>query len=458
MSGSNSKGASQAVDFLAFWQSYQDVAISQKISAKYLKWYLSWAQQFAKSARGVPLKARQAEHVKAFLSNLQNDPNIQPWQITQADDAIRILCREFLKLAWATEWPIFLPESDRKGLLASPAPPVTDQFPDRSGRNKLSPELHPLLDRMVTVARTRHLALRTERAYLQWVERYLLFHRNSDPRQLGSAAVVAYLEFLAEKRGVAASTQNQALNALVFFYERVLESPFGDLGDYLRAKKPKKLPVVLSRSEVQTLLAELEGTIALMAGLLYGCGLRLMECLRLRIKDVDFVQSQIVVRSGKGNKDRITVLPERYTPELQAHIVRVRALHEADLVDGAGAVFLPPALARKYPSAPTEWAWQYLFPSMKLSVDPRSRTVRRHHASESALQRALKRGARKAGISKPITSHTLRHSFATHLLESGYDIRTVQELLGHSDVSTTMIYTHVLNKPGLAVKSPVDAG
>ncbi|KKM73792.1 hypothetical protein LCGC14_1406920, partial [marine sediment metagenome] len=263
-------------------------------------------------------------------------------------------------------------------------------------------------------------------------------------------------EYLTEEREVAASTQNQALNALVFLYEQVLKEPLGIIGEFTRAKRPKRLPVVLSREEVNRLLDALAGTHNLMAGLLYGGGLRLMECVRLRVKDVDFAQSQILIRSGKGQKDRITILPDRFQQPLKEHLALTRELYEKDIAEGLGGVYIWPSLARKYPNVGKEWIWQYVFPSNKLSVDPRSREVRRHHIHENGLHRAIKTAAVKVGLTKQMSSHVLRHSFATHLLENSYDIRTVQELLGHADVSTTMIYTHVLNKPGLAVKSPVD--
>jgi integron integrase len=304
--------------------------------------------------------------------------------------------------------------------------------------------------------RLRHLSLRTEQAYIGWVQRFAAFHPRTSLETLGAEAVRAFLTYLVERRDVSASTQKQALNALVFLYAQVLHRPFGELETFPRAKRPKRLPVVLTRGEVVALLGAMDGTFALMAGLLYGSGLRLMECVRLRTKDIDFEMGQIVVREGKGQKDRLTMLPERYRESLETHLERVRERHAGDLGNGFGEVWMPPALARKYPAAGRDWRWQYVFPSQQLSVDPRSGVVRRHHASERPLQRAVAEAARRAGLGKPVTPHTLRHSFATHLLEAGYDIRTVQELLGHSDVSTTMIYTHVLNKPGLAVKSPAD--
>jgi integron integrase len=309
---------------------------------------------------------------------------------------------------------------------------------------------------MVGVIRQRNYSVRTEEAYCSWTQRFQAFIADRDPRQAGATEVVAFLESLALKGNVAASTQNQALNALVFLYGQVLEQPLGDMGTFQRAKRPRRLPTVLTGGEVARLLAKLEGTYHLMASLLYGTGMRLMECLRLRVKDLDFDYKQILVRDGKGQKDRVVPLPESLAPVLVAHLERVKALHESDLQAGYGAVFLPFALDRKYPNAPKEWGWQYVFPSGKLSADPQNGVMRRHHLHENSLQKAVTQAARQARLTKPVNCHALRHSFATHLLESGYDIRTVQELLGHSDVSTTMIYTHVLNRGGRGVVSPLD--
>jgi integron integrase len=273
---------------------------------------------------------------------------------------------------------------------------------------------------------------------------------------MGPEKVLVFLEYLALRRKVAASTQNLALNALVFLFNQVLKKPLGDMGEFARAKRPRRLPVVLTRQEVESVLNCLNGIYQLMAGLLYGSGLRLMECLRLRVQDVDFGYRQIVVRNAKGGKDRIVPLPQRFSDPLKAHLEQRKTLHQDDLAKGFGEVYLPDALSRKYPNAIREWGWQYVFPSAKLSVDPRSGQTRRHHAHESGLQKAIKKAARQADISKRVSCHCLRHSFATHLLEAGYDIRTVQELLGHADVATTMIYTHVLNTPGVSVRSPAD--
>ncbi|HNT78227.1 MAG TPA: integron integrase, partial [Anaerolineae bacterium] len=301
----------------------------------------------------------------------------------------------------------------------------------------------------------KHYALRTEEAYVDWIRRFILFHHKRHPREMGAAEITAFLTHLAVVDNVAASTQNQALAALLFLYREVLQQDIGPV-EPVRAKKPQRLPVVLTREEVRQVLNQMQGTHQLMAKLLYGTGMRLMECVRLRVKDVDFARREILVRDGKGEKDRVTMLPESIIPALQAHLERVRQLHQRDLADGYGAVYLPYALERKYPNAAREWGWQYVFPASRISADPRTGAKRRHHTDESGLQKAVRAAAKAAGIVKPVGPHTFRHSFATHLLESGQDIRTVQELLGHADVKTTMIYTHVLNRGPLGVRSPLD--
>jgi integron integrase len=314
----------------------------------------------------------------------------------------------------------------------------------------------PLLEQVRQQLRLKHYSIRTEQAYVQCIKRFILYHRKRHPAEMGVDEIRQYLSHLATAGNVAASTQNVELAALLFLYRKVLgrELPFVD--GIERAKQPKRVPTVLTREEVAKILAGLSGTYHLMTSLLYGTGMRLMECVRLRVKDIDFGYRQITVRDGKGGKDRRTLLPESLVVPLRRQLERAWLLHEEDLQSGHGSVFLPNALERKYPNAAKEWAWQWAFPSGKLSVDPRSGEVRRHHASEDALQREVKRAIRKAGIKKRVSCHTLRHSFATHLLEDGYDIRTIQELLGHADVQTTMIYTHVLNKGGKGVRSPID--
>ncbi len=314
----------------------------------------------------------------------------------------------------------------------------------------------PLLDQMRDLLRARHYSIRTENAYVDWAKRYILFHHKRHPDTLGAPEINAFLTHLAVEAKVAASTQTQALSALLFLYREVLRLALDEPLAIVRAKKPQRLPVVLTRAEAQAVLRGLSGDYQLMAKLLYGSGLRLMECVRLRVKDLDFEQRQIVVRDGKGMKDRVTMLPDQLHEPLQIHLAQVSQLHQSDLEKGYGAVYLPYALERKYPHAPTDWRWQYVFPSDRLSLDPRSGVMRRHHIDESNLQKAVKAAVRAAGVAKLATCHTFRHSFATALLQAGYDIRTVQELLGHKDVKTTMIYTHVLNRGGLAVRSPLD--
>jgi integron integrase len=313
-----------------------------------------------------------------------------------------------------------------------------------------------LLDRMRLAIRTRHYSRRTEEAYLGWVRRFVRFHGMRHPGELPPSAVAAFLSNLANEAGVSASTQSQALSALLFLYRDVLEKDFGWLDGVVRAKRPKRLPVVLSPDEVRALLAQLQGTRWLMANLLYGGGLRLLEACSLRIKDVDLGQRQLTIRHGKGGKDRVTLLPEVLVEPLTAHLTRAYAVHQRDLGAGCGRVALPHQLATKYPAAEQEWIWQWVFPASRLCWDPAAEIWRRHHVHESVLQRAVREAAARAAIPKHVSCHTLRHSFATHLLEDGYDIRTVQELLGHKDVSTTMIYTHVLTRGGRGVRSPAD--
>ncbi len=314
-----------------------------------------------------------------------------------------------------------------------------------------------LLEQVRACIRVRHYSLRTETAYLGWIKRFILFHGKRHPRELGAAAVEAFLSHLAVEGQVSSSTQNQALAALLFLYKQVLGIELDRLDDVTRAKKPQRLPTVLSRREVRALLNECTGTAGLLARLLYGTGLRVLEGVRLRVKDLDLEKHELLVRDGKGGKDRVTMLPESLIPALRGHLSARRSTFDRDVAAGAVGVFLPDALARKFPKAPYEWGWQYAFAASSFSTDPRSGITRRHHFSEKLVQREVRRAAIAVGIVRPASPHTLRHSFATHLLESGYDIRTVQELLGHADVSTTMIYTHVLNRGPRGVLSPLDA-
>ncbi len=312
----------------------------------------------------------------------------------------------------------------------------------------------PLLDQVRIAIRLKHYSLRTEDAYTMWIRRFINFHKKRHPLEMGSTEIVEFLTHLAIDRNVAPNTQSQALNALIFLY-KVLKKPIEDIGGFVRPKKKQKLPVVLTQAEIRVLLDGLNGTCWLGACFMYGSGLRLMECMRLRVRNIDFDQKALYILNGKGGKDRIVTLPSEIFPALKAHLQKVKKLHERDLEDGFGEVYLPYALARKYPRAATDWNWQYVFPSSRRSEDPRDGKERRHHFNERAMQRKITEVARSLKIQKHVTCHTLRHSFATHLLERGMDIRTVQEQLGHKDVRTTQIYTHVLNRGGNAVISPL---
>lgn len=323
-------------------------------------------------------------------------------------------------------------------------------------REGVEPRKPRLLEQVRRRLRAKHYSLRTEQAYVHWIRRFILATGKRHPSTMGALEVEAFLSHLANEGRVSASTQNQALSALLFLYREVLGATLPWMENITRAKRPRRLPAVLSVAEVQAVLARMEGRPWLIASLLYGTGLRLMECLRLRVKDIDFARNEILVRAGKGGKDRRTMLPRSLVEPLQREIERARLLHQSDLAAGFGAAALPHALARKYPSAPREFAWQYVFPSVQRSIDPRDGVERRHHFDDGILSRALKSACRKAGIAKHVSAHTLRHSFATHLLEAGYDIRTIQELLGHKDVATTQVYTHVLNRGGAGVLSPLD--
>lgn len=423
------------------WSEYFQFALRKGVSAKKARFYVTWVKQFFEHIRK-PLRNCLAKDVQGFLDHLLNEKKAPQWQLEQARNALKLLCRDFLQVSWAAQKPAGTIHEEPSQSVFSSEETVSvnsDIF------KKLQIEM-----------RFRHYSIRTEQTYIQWVRRFLYFHRIKPVDDLAAGDVKAFLEYLAVKKQVSASTQNQALNAIVFLFGNVLKKSLGDIGEFTRAKRPLRLPVVLAKEEMDRLLNSLTGIYSLMAGLLYGSGLRLMECVRLRVKDIDFAQNQILVREGKGQKDRITILPKRFHEPLKRQIERVKKLHDEDLAKGFGDVYIWPSLECKYSNAAKEFIWQYVFPANNLSVDPRSGKVRRHHINENMLQKELKKTVLILRINKKVSCHTLRHSFATHLLESGYDIRTVQELLGHSDVSTTMIYTHVLNTPGLAVRSPVD--
>jgi integron integrase len=399
-----------------------------------VRWYLRWAQWFAAFLAEKPLQQARREDAERYLATLSTSPGIADWQIAQAADALTILLGTVSGQADA-------------GVIRIPDPLPPADVPVPTGDDPV--------DRLRYAIRCRRYSGRTEDSYVHWVSRFLAFCREGAVEP-AAASVRGFLERMVLAHDLAAATQDQALNAISFHFKHVLGTPLGELGEFQRSRRPRKIPLVLSREEVRRLLDVVDDPHRLPVALLYGAGLRLMEVLRLRVKDIDPDRRQVTVRDGKGQKDRVTVLPERWRDRMTTHLATVRILHEKDLALGyAGATF-PPALQRKYPRAPTEWAWQFVFPATRLYVDRATGKARRHHLHETVLQRAVKDAARRADIPKPVGCHTLRHCFATHLLESGADIRTVQELLGHSDVQTTMIYTHVLNRPGLAVRSPAD--
>jgi integron integrase len=462
-----------------FWQQFHDKLIHLGIESGEAGWLIKWSEGFAKSMKG-PIKSRSAADVLRYLEKIAKGPNLKEWQVKQAVLALKLLYQEQLEPAWARKWQWDKAEAHvlalfkrqevslaQTGTAVSPSPqmnthresPIKDQanddFIDRINNQAVKDESSELIGKLRSEIRKHHYSLRTEQTYEHWLQRFLGYCRKMGITVPREPEVKAYLDYLVESRQVSASTQSQALNALVFFFKNAIRQPLGEIGTFTRSRRPRKLPEVLSAAEIEKLLGEMTGTTGLMAGLLYGCGLRLTECISLRVKDIDFEYRQIKVW-GKGNKHRPTVLPRSYEDSLRQHLDRVKELHQEDLSKGYGEAYIEPALVRKYPTAARQWLWQYVFPSTTLSVDPRSGVIRRHHIHETALQKAVRAAARKIGLTKQVGCHTLRHSFATHLLENGADIRTVQELLGHANVATTMIYTHVMNRPGVNVQSPAD--
>jgi integron integrase len=464
-----------------FWDRFIDRARKNGVKESAIRWHVRRAEDYLKAFPDKRLGEHTRADITGYLEHAGRLDRIADWQFVQVVDAIQnLLVTARSPVAAEVDWgfwrdsarslapdhPTVARESRPVQTQARPEEPMSgitvsgarlkEKRNAPSALDRAREQHRALLERMAAEIRRRKYSIRTEQAYESWVCRFILFCDNRDPSEVGAERIRAFLEDLAVRGRVSASTQSQALNALVFLYKQVLGRSLDELGDFVRAKRPKRLPVVLERSEVARLLRGIEGTQHLMAALLYGTGMRLMECVRLRVQDVDFQYHQIVVRDGKGQKDRVVPLPTRLEQSLREQLRLAGALHEQDLAQGYGEAFLPDALARKWPKAPKEWIWQYVFPSGRLSVDPRSGKTRRHHVHENGLQKAVKAAAQRAGIPKRVNCHCLRHSFATHLLESGYDIRTVQELLGHADVSTTMIYTHVLNRGGKGVRSPLD--
>ncbi len=444
------------------WQRYLDLLERRQVPARYRRWYVRHVEGFLAAFPGRRLKEISRDELLDYLARLAQDSRQPAWQLRQKVDAIRLLLVDLVgnPAAMTVDWGYWAELGAKEIPLAHPT--LARELPPEAVLRKavqpedLPPQAREAVIEMLRILRTRHYSIRTESAYRDWVVRFLAFS-GCTPEAVTSEAVAAFLSHLAVERRVSRSTQRQALNALSFFFRHVLKRELELADDFRPARTGRRLPVVLSREEVARLLEALEGSAQLMAGLLYGTGMRLMELIRLRVQDVDFDRQMIVVRDGKGCKDRVVPLPQRYQEALRRHLAERRRQFERDQIDGPVSVYLPEALARKYPNAATDWRWQYVFASARLSLDPRSGQRRRHHIHENTLQKAIHKAAQKAAIPKRVNCHALRHSFATHLLEAGYDIRTVQELMGHADVSTTMIYTHVLNKPGLPpVISPAD--
>jgi len=409
------------------------VADRNLVPEKYRPFYLRWIRRFLQSEFNLQELAEK-DKVVCFLDQLERDGSVEEWQVKQAEQAVKLYL------------DVFLPEDGRG------RPPVDERGDSGVG---LEPAATKAVAEMRKLLRLRHYAYRTEQTYMEWISRYLEYVTAQGLDWRASGSVRSFLSHLALKKSVASSTQNQALNALVFLFRETLGEDLDKL-DAVRARRGRRLPTVLSVDEVKRLLGQVEGTKGLMLRLTYGGGLRVSETIRLRVKDLDFENNLLFVRSGKGDKDRTTLLPESLKAELKDHLKMVKALHERDLKKGFGEVYLPGALDRKYPNAPGEFKWQYVFPAANLSVDPRSGKTRRHHVSEKVMQSALSKAVKAAEIYKHVTIHTLRHSFATHLLMAGTNIREVQELLGHKSLETTMIYTHVVKEMSVRPQSPLD--
>ncbi len=443
-----------------FWARYTEVLKLFRIPERSLPWYQKHIQAFIDDHHGVRLQEHTPESLQRFLEKLGRNDQISDWLFRQKVDALRLLFCHLLRLSWAKsfDWDLWSAGAQSLGRdhpTVARSYEMIDKSVDEAG-NYLGKRFPDIYRKFLVAIRMPDYSINTEKSYLSWIVRFLRFHPERLPYNCSEAEVASFLEHLALKRKVAGATQAQALNALVFFFAKVLEQPLGEIGPFKRPKQPKRIPTVLSPREVEAIFSHLDGANGLMIRLMYGTGMRVMECVRLRILDLDFEYRNIIVRQSKGKRDRSVPMPDILVEHLKRQIRFVKERHIRDTEAGFGTVYLPDALSRKYPNAKNELRWQYLFPASKLAQDPRSDVVRRHHIHQTVIQKAVKQASEKAGISKRVTSHTMRHSFATHLLESGADIRTVQELLGHSDVSTTMIYTHVVCRGGQGVRSPLD--
>jgi integron integrase len=441
-----------------FWAHYADALYRRNIVEKNAEWHVLRAQEYIEGLDGKRVRSISSEEMDQHLDVIGRNDALSPGQQSQITSALEVLFQELVGSSWVDlyDWRGRIDGFRELGAshptLAREAKRTVSE--KRENKKQLPPETMQQIERLRDVTRIRAMSIRTERTYVEWAQRFAAFCDGAFPSDGGR--VRDFLEYLALERHVAPATQAQALNALVFLYGQALKIELGDISGYKRPQRKRRLPVVLTRAETALLLQQLLGPQRIMAILLYGAGLRLMECVRLRVKDIDFGLQYIMVIDGKGGKDRRVALPEKIIPDLKEHLGKVKALHLADLAAGCGAVYLPQPIANKYPNAAREWKWKYVFPSSRISTDPRGGARRRHHIHENNLQKAIKTATERSGINKRVTCHTLRHSFATHMLAEGADIRTVQELLGHADVSTTMIYTHVLNRNGVKARSPFD--
>ena len=454
-----------------FWGKYIEKTRSYSSDPRVQRAYVLCAEDYIKFHLYLDLHTHTPKLITDYLNVKGRNPRLKDWQFKQIVISLKILFMDVFELAWATHFPwnswlssakypkgnhVTVARKDSSLDINTIIKSSLDKGQKVLFRQVLEKYPHHIKN-LVKKIRLKNYSIRTEHSYLGWLLRFILFNRLKDPATMHEKEIGLFLDYLVIERQVSSSTQSQALCAIIFFYSQVLERDLSDNITFTHSKKPRRLPVVLSQHEVRRVFSCINSrTHRLMANLLYGCGMRLMECIRLRVLDIDFDYHQILIRQAKGKKDRVVPLPQSLVTVLKKQINNVEKLHIDDLKQGLGHTYLPAALARKYPNAEREFRWQYIFPSSRISKDPRSGVFRRFHVHESGLQRHIKRAADKSNINKRVNCHTLRHSFATHLLESGYDIRTVQELLGHADVSTTMIYTHVLNKPGISVVSPFD--
>ncbi len=452
------------LDDKSIWAKFSQSLKKKSIKHASFPFYINNVRRFLSKAKNTPVNYLHANRVIVYLAFLNKNKFLDDWQINQAVDGIHIFLGDVLHLDFVEDidWTFYKhkishrPQGNVTHIESLDIPELIEQKVALFDK-KLRDHYGKILTKIVRTLRVRNYSRKTEDAYLMWATRFLRFLKGLDSKHITDQQVREYLEYLAIERRVSPNTQKLALNALSFLFRNGLERELGNIGDFVKARSPTRLPVVLSKNEVKSVFVQLTyPSHFLMAGLLYGSGLRLMECVRLRVQDIDFDYRQIMVRNGKGMKDRIVPLPERFVDSLQKQIEKVKKIHSSDLALNIDGVYLPYAIERKYPTAGKELKWQFLFPATRIATDQRSGKTRRHHIHETSLQRAVRNAGKRSNVNKRIHCHVLRHSFATHLLEKGYDIRTVQELLGHSDVSTTMIYTHVLNNPGITVKSPMD--